>query len=232
MVRAIHDNKIYQLLNSLDFVKNQSEFEEVGIIKAIFVRHGKDDDRYRGGWSNLDLIPEGVEQAKRLAKFLKDNNDDYNITEIISSDLPRTMSTANFISAQFGFAVQKEFRLRETNNGDLAGMLNDTALVQYPGLFFSFLKMDEAYPNGESPNDFFIRIKTWFVEFVSKYRNANGTVLVVTHGGVINVIYHLVNGIEWDNRGRAFKAANCSVHILNMDTMKFEVENRTDFLIT
>ena len=27
-------------------------------MKMILVRHGKDDDRYRGGWSNLDLVPE------------------------------------------------------------------------------------------------------------------------------------------------------------------------------
>lgn len=201
-------------------------------MKVIFIRHGKDDDRYRGGWSNLDLIPEGVQQAKQLAQFLKDNNNDYNITEIISSDLARTMTTASFISAELGLAIQKEPRLRETNNGDLAGMLNSAALERYPGLFFSSLKMDEAYPNGESPNDFFARIKMWFVEFTSKYRSANGNVLVVTHGGVINVIYHLINGIEWDNKARAFKAANCSVHVLNMDTMKFEVENRTDFLTT
>lgn len=26
--------------------------------KIIFVRHGKDDDNYRGGWSTLDLIEE------------------------------------------------------------------------------------------------------------------------------------------------------------------------------
>lgn len=201
-------------------------------MKAIFIRHGKDDDRYRGGWSNLDLIPEGVEQAKQLAQFLKDNNNDYNITEIISSDLARTMTTASYISAELGLAIQKEPRLRETNNGDLAGMLNSTALEKYPGLFFSSLKMDEAYPNGESPNDFFARIKMWFVEFASKYRSANGNVLVVTHGGVINVIYHMINGIKWDNKARFFKVANCSVHILNLDTMKFEVENRTDFLTT
>ena len=35
-------------------------------MKLIFVRHGKDDDRFRGGWSHLDLIPEGIEQAKNL----------------------------------------------------------------------------------------------------------------------------------------------------------------------
>lgn len=200
-------------------------------MKVIFIRHGKDDDRYRGGWSELDLVPQGVEQAKTLAKFIKVNNQTYNIAEIISSDLPRAISTANLISAELGIDVQKEFRLREINNGDLAGMLNDVAIVKYPGLFFSSLKMDESYPSGESPNDFFIRIKMWFSDFIYKYRNTNKNVIVVTHGGVINVIYHLVNEIEWTNKGHVFKTTNCSVHVLDSDTMKFEVENRTDFLM-
>lgn len=159
-------------------------------MKLIFVRHGKDDNRYRGGWSNLDLIPEGMEQAKQLAQYLKDNNQDYLITHIISSDLPRTMSTAHFISSELGLPIQKEFRIREIDNGDLAGMLNDTALEKYPGLFFSSLKMDETYPNGESPLDFYMRINMWFSEFSSNCRNIKGNILIVTPGGVINVVYH------------------------------------------
>lgn len=201
-------------------------------MKLIFVRHGKDDNRYRGGWSNLDLIPEGMEQAKQLAQYLKDNNQDYLITHIISSDLPRTMSTAHFISSELGLPIQKEFRIREIDNGDLAGMLNDTALEKYPGLFFSSLKMDETYPNGESPLDFYMRINMWFSEFSSNCRNIKGNILKVTHGGVINVVYHLIKGIEWNNKNPAFKAGNCSIHILNMDTMDFDVENKNDFLLT
>ncbi len=201
-------------------------------MKLIFVRHGKDDNRYRGGWSNLDLIPEGMEQAKQLAQYLKDNNQDYLITHIISSDLPRTMSTAHFISSELGLPIQKEFRIREIDNGDLAGMLNDTALEKYPGLFFSSLKMDETYPNGESPIDFYMRINMWFSEFSSNCRNIKGNILIVTPGGVINVVYHLIKGIEWNNKNPAFKAGNCSIHILNMDTMEFDVENKNDFLLT
>ena len=197
-------------------------------MKLIFVRHGKDDNRYRGGWSNLDLIPEGMEQAKQLAQYLKDNNQDY----LITSDLPRTMSTAHFISSELGLPIQKEFRIREIDNGDLAGMLNDTALEKYPGLFFSSLKMDETYPNGESPLDFYMRINMWFSEFSSNCRNIKGNILIVTHGGVINVVYHLIKGIEWNNKNPAFKAGNCSIHILNMDTMDFDVENKNDFLLT
>lgn len=51
------------------------------MVKLIFVRHGKDDNRYRGGWSKIDLIPEGMEQAKQLARYLKDNNQDDCIKE-------------------------------------------------------------------------------------------------------------------------------------------------------
>ena len=91
--------------------------------------------------------------------------------------------------------------------------------------------MDEAYPNGESPNEFYLRIKKWFSGVICNYHNAKSNVLVVTHGGVINVVYHLVKGIEWNNKSRMFKAGNCSIHVLNMDTMEFEVENRMDFLL-
>ena len=199
-------------------------------MKVLFVRHGADDDRYRGGWSNLDLVPEGIEQAKKLAKHLKDNNHDYKIKHIISSDLQRTMTTASFISSELRLPIQKESRIREMNNGDLAGMLNELALKRYPGLFFSSLKMDEKYPNGESPNDFYMRIQNWFLEFSAKCSNTDDNILVVTHSGVINVIYHLVKGLQWSNKARGFKVSNCSLHILDMDTMEFEVENHNDFL--
>ena len=109
--------------------------------KIIFVRHGKDDDRYRGGWSNMDLIPEGMEQAKRLAKHLAEKKLKYDISHIVSSDLPRAMTTASFVSTELILPIVKESRIRETNNGELAGMLNDEALIRYPGLFFSSLEM-------------------------------------------------------------------------------------------
>lgn len=199
-------------------------------MKIIFVRHGKDDDNYRGGWSKMDLIPEGIEQAKQLANHIKENNREYQIKKIIASDLPRTMTTARFISTELDLPIQQEWRLRETNNGDLAGMLNEEALNRYPGLFFSSLKMDEAYPNGESPRDFFNRIKMWFDELMAEYKSTNENILVVTHSGIINIIYHLIYGIEWNNQSHLFKATNCSIHILDVDTMKFEVENKNDFL--
>lgn len=200
------------------------------MMKIIFVRHGKDDDRYRGGWSNMDLIPEGIEQAKKLAKYLAENKLEYNISHIVTSDLPRAMTTASIVSAELGVPVLKDFRIREINNGELAGMLNEEALIQYPGLFFSSLGMDESYPNGESPRAFYVRIKTWFENFIVEHQNSHSNILVVTHGGVINIIYHIVRKIEWSNKERSFKVSNCSIHVLNTDIMEFEVENKVDFM--
>ena len=199
-------------------------------MKIILVRHGKDDDGYRGGWSRNDLTPEGRRQAKQLAEYLKENSSQYRIGKIISSDLPRAMSTAQFIADALNLPVQAEPQLREMNNGDLAGMPDDEALVRFPGLFFGSLRMNEPYPNGESPDDFFLRIKKWFDEFVQTYENADENILAVTHGGVISIIHYLVNGTEWTNKSPVFKTENCGICILNTDTMKFEAENLTDFL--
>ena len=64
----------------------KSEVVEDLIMKVIFVRHGKDDNKYRGGWSKIDLIPEGIEQAKQLANHMKENSQEYHIQRIIASD--------------------------------------------------------------------------------------------------------------------------------------------------
>ncbi len=193
-------------------------------MKIIFVRHGKDDDRYRGGWSDKDLTSAGILQAQKLGAYLKCNKEIYNISLIVSSDLQRAVTTAEILSNELGIPVVKEFSLREINNGDLSGMLNSDAEIRYPELYFGTLKMDEKYPNGESPNEFYERIKLWFESFIYEHKNDGKNILVVTHGGVINIIYHIVKGIEWSNKNKPFSIPNCSMHILNVDDMEFEVK--------
>ena len=99
-------------------------------------------------------------------------------------------------------------------------MPNKEALEKYPGLFWNMLEADECYPGGESPNLFFTRIKTWFEEFLNECKDFEGNVLVVTHGGVINVVYHLVRGMEWRNRTKPVPVKNCSVHVLDVERME------------
>lgn len=194
-------------------------------MKLFFVRHGKDDSNYRGGWSELDLTEEGRLQARKLADYIYENHQDFNITRIISSDLPRALSTAGYISGKLNITVEHEPLLREMNNGDLAGMLNEEALIQYPGIFFNTLDRNEPYPNGESPAEFYSRVERWFSDFCRRNRNERKNIIVTTHGGVINIIYYIVMNMVWTNKSPSFKTSHCSLHILNLDNMQFEVEN-------
>lgn len=200
-------------------------------MNIYLVRHAKDDERYRGGWSQLDLISEGKEQAKKLAEFLYFKQKEFKITKIISSDLPRALSTANEVVKKIDVRVEFDKELREMNNGDLAGMLNKEALVKYPGLFFNTLRMDEKYPNGESPDDFYKRVKRWFDDVICKYKHSNENILIVTHGGVINIICHIVKDIEWTNKNKLFKTSDVAIYKLNCEgKLEFEIENYNDFL--
>lgn len=199
-------------------------------MNILFVRHGKDSDQHRGGWSQLDLLPEGKREAEALADYLAQHKEDYHFTKIITSDLKRAEITATILAETLQLPLEKERDLRETNNGDLAGMLNSEADQKFPRLYFRSLAMDEHYPNGESPREFYQRIKTWFELFLKENHNSDETQIVVTHGGVINIIYHLVNQIEWTNKSNLFHVKHCSISLLNTKTLVFEVENQTDFL--
>ena len=199
-------------------------------MNLLFVRHGKDSDQHRGGWSQLDLLPEGKREAKMLADYLVRYKEDYHFTKIITSDLKRAETTAMILAEKLQLPLEKVRDLRETNNGDLAGMLNSEADQKFPRLYFRSLAMDEHYPNGESPREFYQRIKTWFQRFLQENDDSDETQIVVTHGGVINIIYHLVNQIEWTNKSNLFHVKHCSISLLNTKTLVFEVENQTDFL--
>lgn len=199
-------------------------------MNILFVRHGKDSDQHRGGWSQLDLLPEGKREAKMLADYLVQHKEDYHFTKMITSDLKRAETTATILAETLQLPLEKESSLRETNNGDLAGMLNSEADQKFPRLYFRSLAMDEHYSNGESPREFYQRIKTWFQRFLQENDDSDETQIVVTHGGVINIIYHLVNQIEWTNKSNLFHVKHCSISLLNTETLVFEIENQTDFL--
>jgi len=166
------------------------------------VRHGQDDSTVRGGWSTSPLTTEGSLQANALAEEISHRRDELNIGRILSSDLPRALQTAQPAADALGLPVEPHSGFREVNNGELAGMKNDLALVRYPGLFWNTLNWDEPYPGGESPRAFKERIeREWLLlseELISKNENA----LLFTHSGVIHVIRHLLTGTHYSNADR------------------------------
>lgn len=165
---------------------------------CCLVRHGKDDDSVRGGWSQTALTEEGIRQAEALASFVQKS--DLNIKHIYSSDLPRAMQTAEAVGNQLQLPVIPIREFREVNNGDLAGMKNDLAAETYPGLYWNTLDWEQSYPGGESPREFYERVCEAWNQFQSVILERNENVLLVTHGGVIQVILSIVNDEEYSNR--------------------------------
>lgn len=166
------------------------------------VRHGADDNSKRGGWSNHPLTDEGLKQSEELAQRLTDNKCDAEI--ICSSDLLRAKQTAEVLAKKLNLDIEYIPEFREVNNGDLAGMDNAVADKLYPNLYWRMLEWEQKYPNGESPKEFYERIKTAWDKLVC---GNHKSIILVTHGGVINVIMHLINGVEYSNKNSAYKIA-------------------------
>ena len=130
------------------------------IKKLIFVRHGEDSPDKLGGWSDNKLTHLGKKQVKELSINLrKIINDEFNF---ISSDSLRAKETANIIGNELSVSIVYNKQFRETNNGDLKNMSKNDLLKEYKEFVFSKLEMNKSYPNGESPKDFYNRIKKRF----------------------------------------------------------------------
>jgi len=172
-------------------------------MTCYLVRHGKDNDTVRGGWSNSNLSPEGTLQVKHLSEHIVQHKNELKIEGLFSSDLPRAVQTAMPISKMLNLEIQLLPDFRETNNGLLAGMPNDIANEKYPNLYWGTLEWSEPYPQGESPCMFYTRIKTAWEQFSNLVSSRNQNVILVTHSGVINVIYSLVNGTAFSNKTKA-----------------------------
>ena len=164
---------------------------------CYLVRHGKDDGTVRGGWSQQPLTNEGKAQADELASFVQGS--DLAIKHIYSSDLLRAMQTAQSVADKLHLPIVPMPEFREVNNGDLAGIKNELANKMYPGLYWNTLDWEQRYPGGESPKEFYERISTAWDAFQKMALNRNENVLLVTHGGVINVILSIVNGEKYSN---------------------------------
>lgn len=185
-------------------------------LKIFLIRHGADEEGYRGGWSQRGLTEAGVNQSKMLGKYLYEHAEQYDIRTVISSDLPRAVQTSKEIEAALNIPGRHTTDWREMNNGELAGMLHAEAEEKYPGIYFNTLEMHTAFPGGESPNHFYTRIRNAFenlcIQLEAKKMKSN--VLLVTHGGVINILYYVLLNREWSNTSRFYPIDNTSIHTL------------------
>lgn len=175
------------------------------------LRHGLDDEEHIGGWSDLELLPIGTKQVEDATNFIKDAN--LPIEKIYSSDIKRARQSADIVNEKLNKELILMSELRELDKGDVTGLLKAEADERFKDVL-PITRIDQRYPNGESMLDFYERIKACLPEIL-KLNNS----LIVTHRGVINMIYFLLNNIPVDNNKDQFNTTHGSIHELDQVNM-------------
>lgn len=175
-----------------------------------FLRHGIDDEGYVGGWSDAGLLEEGIEQIKKATSFIQSSQ--LEINKIYSSDIKRAVDSTIIANQSLKLPIVYDKSLRELNKGDLTGMITSEAIIKYQD-FYNHVGIDSKYPNGESMIEFYERSKI----LLSKIMNNNyDKSLIVTHRGIINMIYYILNNIELDMDKKRFGVTHASIHELDI----------------
>jgi broad specificity phosphatase PhoE len=121
-------------------------------LKLILVRHGETywnkERRVQGGASDIQLNDTGLEQARNIAAFLKNEP----IAAILSSPLQRAIATAEAIASHHQLPVEVDQGLRELKVGELEGMPVSNLTTTFSHFLMQWWQDGGAMklPNGES----------------------------------------------------------------------------------
>ncbi len=178
------------------------------------LRHGLDNEKYIGGHSDVDLIDEGVKQVERSGIFIRDNLD---INRIISSDIKRSVSSSKIVRDSYykHLPIFLDSSLRELDKGILTGR-DRKGLSDYEKEILRRGNEDISYcyPGGESMQDMYNRVK-YLLD--SGYFIDKDSSLLVTHRGIINMIYFIFNKEELSLNKEKFNVSHASIHEMDLD---------------
>lgn len=138
------------------------------------------------GWSPVGLDPAGIKEAESSAKLMSN----VPATLVISSDLPRTLQTAQILQAWGGGRIVPTPGARTWNVGLLTGQ--PKAIGNHLREFF-FHHPDQAIPEGESYGEFLARWRHTLDQIIL-WAEQHGPVKIVTHNSNLCLLPHLLQG--------------------------------------
>jgi broad specificity phosphatase PhoE len=155
------------------------------------VRHGETEwnvKRIMQGHKDSPLTEKGIKQVEEVSEELKHIHFD----AIFSSDLPRTLRTAEIMNLERELVVQTSHLLRERAHGSFEGRTLDEyheilkdKLLEAERLSGVEAEKYKLSPDIESDEEVTTRLLTKLREISVAYPDKN--VLVVTHGGCLRI---------------------------------------------
>ena len=193
----------------------------------LIIRHGETDWNRQlrfQGQIDVPLNATGHEQAGRLAERLRAEPIDL----LISSDLQRAQQTAAPLALRRAQPVAAlHAGLREQSFGQLEGLDAPTIRELHPALWAQWLRFDadESAPGGESTRQFHTRVLTAVRELAMAH--AGRRVAVVTHGGVLDMLWRTVHGLPLSG-GRECAIPNTGINRLRWRAGTLEIVHWAD----
>jgi len=192
----------------------------------ILIRHGETDWNVQGrfqGQIDVPLNERGQSQAARMAERLAREPVDV----FYCSDLLRTRQTAAPAARLLRLQALPDAALREQHFGVLEGLSFDEVSARHPELLAEWLRHDPDYvlPEGESVRSFHARAVAAVRALAA--RHAGQTLAVVTHGGVLDMIYRTVHALPLDGP-RTCPIPNAGLNRLRVESGRIEIVSWAD----
>jgi probable phosphoglycerate mutase len=180
--------------------------------KLLLIRHGEtawNAEHRIQGTLDIPLSPLGMLQSARLADCLANEP----IEAVYSSSQSRAWLTAVPVAARLGLQVIAEPRLRERSFGVFEGLTLDEIAARYPAEFIKWRERDPAWrpEGGESGQQLIDRVMSAVAEIGARHKNQ--TVALVSHGGVLDVVYRAARALQW-HAPREHQMLNAAVNRL------------------
>ena len=172
-------------------------------MKLYVVRHGETIENANNclvGRINSSLTEKGIEQAKKVKEYFKDKSIDL----IVSSPLDRCRQTAKIISDDI-IPIYYSDSLLGRNHGEFTG--KPRASVNFDE-YWDYNK-NIQYKEAESVKDLYDRIAKLIGDLKGEFQDKS--VILVTHSGVMRVLYYYFNGIPDDGILSEITIRNCEV---------------------
>ena len=196
--------------------------------RICLVRHGETTwnvDRRVQGQIDIPLNERGLLQAQATAQALLAER----IDTLYGSDLGRAWVTAGRIAVPRGQPVMPEPLLRERHYGAFQGLTYAEARARHPEEFRRFEAREPVaqFPGGSGESLLQFDARIWGLVETLRARHAGHTLLLVTHGGVLDIVARRVRGLPLTGK-RDFDIANCALNWIAHDSEGWRIERWGD----
>jgi 2,3-bisphosphoglycerate-dependent phosphoglycerate mutase len=180
------------------------------LTRVVAVRHGETAWNVQTriqGQIDIDLNARGQQQALRLARALAHERFD----AVYASDLRRAADTARPFAEQAGLPLHTDVSLRERGFGEFEGLTWAEVEQHHPEASRRWRERDAGFgpPGGETLAAFYARAVDALAAIAARHRGQH--IAIVTHGGVLDVLYRAASRIALD-APRTWQLGNAAIN--------------------